>query len=383
MTQRLSSITKHTVSLLLLLVLGATHLSAHQPGLSYINLTVESNRLSGRVDMSLRDLDLVVNLDADGNGAVTFAELQAKQPAIGGYLLKQLTFSADGNPGLVHVREHLVATDNDGAFAVAEIDVDFPATPAVVTVRNNLFTDVDASHRSMMQISLETNVTPAIFVKDQSEQTFKLSEPRVRASFATFFKEGVWHIWIGYDHILFLLALLLPSVLVRKKDNGWQPVPELKPAFINIFKIVTAFTIAHSITLGLAASELIRLSSRFVESAIAFSVILAAVNNIKPFFHGKGWLVAFCFGILHGFGFASVLGELDLQTTSLLTTLVGFNLGVEAGQLTIVAIFLPVAFSLRQTKTYQQGALIVGSAIIALLALIWFIERAFDITIIS
>lgn len=382
MTPRLTSILKLIAMLMLLLVTGATHLSAHQPGLSYLNLTVESNRLSGRVDMSLRDLDLVVNLDADGNGAVTFAELQAKQPAIGGYLLKHLTFSADGNPGLMHIHNHLVATDNDSAFAVAEIDVDFPAAPAVVTVRNHLFLEVDAAHRSLMQITLETNVTPAIFVKDQSEQIFKLSEPRARASFNTFFKEGVWHIWIGFDHILFLLALLLPSVLVLH-DKKWTPVSDLKPAFINVFKIVTAFTIAHSITLGLAASELIRLPSRFVESAIAASVVLAALNNIKPFFHGKGWLVAFCFGIIHGFGFATVLGELDLQTTSLLTTLIGFNLGVEAGQLAIVAVFLPLAFSLRQTKAYKQGALVTGSALIALLALIWLIERAFDITIIS
>lgn len=382
MTQRSSPIFKHIGLLLLLLITGATHLNAHQPGLSYINLTVESNRLSGRVDMSLRDLDLVVNLDADGNGAVTFAELQAKQPAIGGYLLKHLTFSADGQPGLVHVHNHLVATDNDGAFAVAEIDVDFPVAPAVVSVRNHLFLEVDAAHRSLMQITLETNVTPAIFVKDQSEQTFKLGEPRTRASFNTFFKEGVWHIWIGFDHILFLLALLLPSVLVLH-EKKWMPVSDLKPAFINVFKIVTAFTIAHSITLGLAASELIRLPSRFVESAIAASVVLAALNNIKPFFHGKGWLVAFCFGIIHGFGFATVLGELDLQTTSLLTTLIGFNLGVEAGQLAIVAVFLPLAFSLRQTKAYKQGALVTGSAFIALLALIWLIERAFDITIIS
>jgi hypothetical protein len=381
-TQRSSPIFKHIGLLLLLLITGATHLNAHQPGLSYINLTVESNRLSGRVDMSLRDLDLVVNLDADGNGAVTFAELQAKQPAIGGYLLKHLTFSADGQPGLVHVHNHLVATDNDGAFAVAEIDVDFPVAPAVVSVRNHLFLEVDAAHRSLMQITLETNVTPAIFVKDQSEQTFKLGEPRTRASFNTFFKEGVWHIWIGFDHILFLLALLLPSVLVLH-EKKWMPVSDLKPAFINVFKIVTAFTIAHSITLGLAASELIRLPSRFVESAIAASVVLAALNNIKPFFHGKGWLVAFCFGIIHGFGFATVLGELDLQTTSLLTTLIGFNLGVEAGQLAIVAVFLPLAFSLRQTKAYKQGALVTGSAFIALLALIWLIERAFDITIIS
>ncbi|MGV3754997.1 MAG: HupE/UreJ family protein [Verrucomicrobiota bacterium] len=368
--------------LLALISVSTSSLSAHQPGLSYINLTVESNRLSGRVDMSLRDLDLVVNLDADGNGAVTFAELQAKQPAIGGYLLKHLTFSADGSPGLVHVREHLVATDNDGAFAVAEIDVDFPITPAVITIRNQLFFEVDASHRSLIQIGTGTNATPAIFIKDQPEQTFKLGEPRTRASFNIFFKEGVWHIWIGFDHILFLLALLLPSVLVLN-EKKWAPVSDLKPAFFNVFKIVTAFTIAHSITLGLAASELIRLPSRFVESAIAASVVLAALNNIKPFFHGKGWLVAFCFGIIHGFGFATVLGELDLQTASLLTTLIGFNLGVEAGQLAIVAVFLPVAFSLRQSKAYQKGALVAGSAIIALLALVWLIERAFDISIIS
>jgi len=381
-TQRHPSIIKHTCLLLLFLLLGTAHLSAHQPGLSYLNLTVESNRLSGRVDMSLRDLDLVVNLDADGNGAVTFAELQAKQPAIGGYLLKHLTFSADNHPGLVHVRDHLVATDNDGAYAAAEIDVDFPTVPASLTIRNDLFFEVDASHRSLIQISMETNSVQAIFIADQSEQTFKLGEARSAATFGTFFKEGVWHIWIGFDHILFLLALLLPSVLVLQ-EKRWTPVSDLKPAFINVFKIVTAFTIAHSITLGLAVSELIRLPSRFVESAIAASVILAAVNNIKPFFHGKGWLVAFCFGIIHGFGFATVLGELDLQASSLLTTLVGFNLGVEAGQLTIVAVFLPLAFSLRQTKAYRQGALLAGSALIALLALIWLIERVFDIAIIS
>ena len=282
----------------------------------------------------------------------------------------------------MHVHNHLVATDNDGAFAVAEIDVDFSAPPAVVTIRNDLFTAVDASHRSLMQISMETNSLQAIFVADQPEQTFKLGEARSAATLGTFFKEGVWHIWIGFDHILFLLALLLPSVLVLQ-EKRWTPVSDLKPAFINVFKIVTAFTIAHSITLGLAVSELIRLPSRFVESAIAASVVLAALNNIKPFFQGKGWLVAFCFGIIHGFGFATVLGELDLQARSLLTTLVGFNLGVEAGQLAIVAVFLPLAFSLRQTKAYRQGALLAGSALIALLALIWLIERVFDISLIS
>jgi len=368
--------------MLLFLLSVASPLSAHQPGLSYVSLTVESNRLSGRVDMALRDLDLVLNLDQDGNGAVTFRELQAKQPAIGGYLLKHLTFTADGQPGLLHVREHKVGTDNDGAYALAEIDVDFPNPPAVLNVEDSLFQEADSSHRTYMQIEAGTNRFNLIFTIEQRRQTIKLNEPKEAGTFGTFFREGVWHIWMGFDHILFLLALLIPAVLERK-DGTWQPVPALKPAFINVLKVVTAFTVAHSITLGLAASDTVRLPSRFVESTIAASIIVAAANNLRPFFQGKGWLVAFCFGIIHGFGFASALGELDKQVTSLLTMLVGFNLGVETGQLAIVAIFLPVAFSLRQSTGYRRGVMIAGSTIIILLATIWLVERAFNITIIS
>jgi hypothetical protein len=368
--------------LLFLSLCITTNLSAHQPGLSYVSLTVESNRLSGRVDMALRDLDLVLNLDQDGNGAVTFRELQAKQPAIGGYLLKHLSFTADGQPGLLHVREHMVATDNDGAYAVAEIDVDFPHPPALLTVEDSLFQEADSSHRTYFQVETGTNKFTGIFTLDQRRQTIKLNEPKELGTFSAFFKEGVWHIWIGFDHILFLLALLLPAVLERK-EGGWQPVTALRPAFINVLKVVTAFTVAHSITLGLAASDMVRLPSRFVESAIAASIIVAAANNLRPFFQGKGWLVAFCFGIIHGFGFATALGELDQQVTSLLTMLVGFNLGVEAGQLTIVAIFLPIAFSLRESTTYRRGVLLAGSVIIILLAAVWFVERAFDIKLIS
>lgn len=379
----LFSCSKLALAALLLLSLCLTqNLSAHQPGLSYLSLTVESNRLSGRVDMALRDLDLVLNLDQDGNGAVTFRELQAKQPAISGYLLKHLSFKADEHAGLLHVRDHLVATDNDGAYAVAEIDIDFPSPPALLTIDNTLFQEADSSHRTYCQIENGTNRFNTIFNIEKHQQTIKLDEPKEAGTFSTFFKEGVWHIWIGFDHILFLLALLLPAVLERK-EGQWAPVQNLKPAFINVLKVVTAFTVAHSITLGLAAGEMVRLPSRFVESAIAASVILAAANNIRPFFQGKGWLVAFCFGIIHGFGFASALGELNTQVSSLLTMLVGFNLGVEAGQMAIVAIFLPLAFSFRESKGYRRGVLAFGSCLIILVASIWLIERVLGISIIS
>ena len=192
-----------------------------------------------------------------------------------------------------------------------------------------------------------------------------------------FGKEGVWHIWTGYDHILFLLALLLPAVL-KREANAWHAVNAFRPAFINVLMVVTAFTVAHSITLSLAALDLIQLPSRLVESTIAASVMLAATNNLLPFFHGRGWLVAFGFGLIHGFGFANSMAELGMRPGTVLLPVIAFNLGVEAGQLVIVALFLPLAYRLRATRFYQHFTLRLGSACIIAIAAIWMFERFFE-----
>ena len=145
-----------------------------------------------------------------------------------------------------------------------------------------------------------------------------------------------------------------------------------------MLRIVTAFTVAHSITLSLATLGLVSLPSRVVESAIAASVVLAALNNIWPLFHSRRWIVAFVFGLVHGFGFASVLADLGLPQGALVLALVGFNLGVEGGQLAIVAVFLPVAFALRRSWFYRRAVLLGGSMLITLIAAAWFAERALD-----
>jgi len=123
----------------------------------------------------------------------------------------------------------------------------------------------------------------------------------------------------------------------------------------------------------------VSLPSRAVEATIAASVVVAALNNVFPVFTKRLWAVAFAFGLIHGFGFASVLADLGLPKDALALTLVGFNLGVEAGQLAIVALFLPLAYALRRTVLYRQGVRIGGSLLIALLAGIWFAERAFNL----
>jgi hypothetical protein len=155
------------------------------------------------------------------------------------------------------------------------------------------------------------------------------------------------------------------------------------PASAQVLWVVTAFTAAHSITLSLAALELIALPSRLVESAIALSVMLAAANNLYPVVAQRRWVVAFGFGLIHGFGFASVLTELGLPADALLLSLVGFNLGVEVGQLAIVAGFLPLAYALRHTAFYRRGVFVWGSLLTLLVATIWLVERVFDLKLVS
>jgi hypothetical protein len=144
--------------------------------------------------------------------------------------------------------------------------------------------------------------------------------------------------------------------------------------------MVTAFSAAHSLTLSLAALGVVRLPAALTEPAIAASVVIAGVNNVRPLFGRHRWVVAFALGLLHGFGFSSVLTDAGLAPSRLLSSLLGFNLGVELGQLAIVAAFVPAAFLLRRTVAYRRVALVGGSAAIALVATVWFIARVLDLS---
>jgi hypothetical protein len=374
---------------------------AHKPSDSYLSLAVHGQQVEGQWDIALRDLDFAIGLDGNGDGALTWDEIRARHAAIAAYALQRLQLASDQGVCPLQAIEQLVDSHTDGAYNVLRFRADCPgAAPANLIIGYTLFADLDPQHKGLLKIDSGGATQTAIFDPDSPRQTISLAAPDRLAQFGAYVKHGIWHIWIGYDHILFLLSLLLPAVLLKSPNDtdrlnptaeSWGRTLRVRPqtlplglnaAFIDVFKVVTAFTLAHSITLTLASLSLVSLPSRWVESAIAASVILAALNNLLPLFRGKRPVAAFAFGLIHGFGFASVLRDLGLPQGSLLASLLGFNVGVELGQLAIVAAFLPLAWLLRKTWLYRQ-VLTVGSLAIALVACVWLVERVADIKLIS
>lgn len=353
--------------LFFLVLFACASVHAHKPSDSYLALSAGEEGLRGQWDIALRDLEFAIGLDADGDGAITWGELRRKQAEVAAYAFARLKIrDCELKPGALLVDEH-----TDGAYAVLQFaGACGAAPPQRLDIEYSLFADLDPTHRGLLRATFGERTLTAVLGPDQPRLSLDAGGRSGLAQFLDYGREGVWHIWIGFDHVLFLLSLLLPAVLLAAR---------FAPAFWDVLKVVTAFTVAHSITLALAALSVISLPSRLVESAIAVSVILAALNNVWPVVQRGRWAVAFCFGLIHGFGFASVLADLGLPQDTLLVALVGFNLGVEAGQLAIVAVFLPLAFLLRDTWAYRRVVAFGGSAAIACIAAGWLVERAFDV----
>jgi hypothetical protein len=367
--------------LALAMLLLSTPAWAHKPSDSLLSLTVQDDRIESRWDIALRDLDDAIGLDANGDGAITWGEVQSAQDEITAYALSRLTITSNETRCLAQGPHQLIDNHTDGAYAVLLFTMTCPTTIDRLQADYRLLFDLDAQHKGLLRLTHEGDTTTAIFSQESPTQQFTISETSTWNQVQQYVHEGIWHIWQGYDHVLFLLALLLPAVLRRVADR-WEPTPDFLSAFWEVLAIVTAFTIAHSITLGLATLGLIALPSRLVESAIAASVVFAGISNLYPALAQRRRVIAFIFGLIHGFGFASVLSDLGLPRGSLALSLVSFNLGVEVGQLAIVAMFLPFAYGLRKSWTYQRLVLVSGSLSIAVLACAWFIERTLDLKLI-
>jgi hypothetical protein len=365
-------------ALVLLLASGA---SAHKPSDSYLSLAVGERQVIGRWDIALRDLEHAIGLDHDGDGAITWGEVRSRHADIAAYALARLAVESAGARCPTSPIEQLVDRHSDGAYTVLRFVADCPGPIDSLDLTYGLLWDLDALHRGLVQVQSGDLSQAGMFSPERRTWHVRLDTQNLGQQFATYRREGVWHIWIGIDHILFLLCLLLPAAW-RKDEGSKEPGRAGTPALIEVAKVVSAFTVAHSTTLGLAAFGVIDLPARLVEAAIAASIVLAALNNVYPIVTGRLWLVAFGFGLIHGIGFSSALAGLALPRGTLVLALLSFNLGVELGQLGLVALFFGICWALRRLEiAWPRWAAPLPACAIAAVAAFWFLERAFGVAL--
>ncbi|MFZ5549427.1 MAG: HupE/UreJ family protein [Pseudomonadota bacterium] len=408
----------HRLLMAAVLALACAATQAHAPSNAKLGLVADGSGVQQRWDIALRDLDRVLPLDADEDGRITWGELRQAWPAVAALADDRLSIAlrtdAPAAPAACTaqpIAPPRIEDHADGTYAVVERRWRCPGNPAEagVAVGYRLFADSDASHRGLLQWQAGEGGTASTAVLVPAAPDMPLpgrtaapaqaaNEPGAHPSaLLGFVGEGVHHILIGFDHVLFLLALMLPAVVAPA--TAAPSTIRWPQALLQVAKVVTAFTVAHSITLAAAVLGIVDPPSRLVESLIAASVVLAALDNLGRFLPGRRrsgaagrwapgapgerWQLAFAFGLVHGFGFAGALRDLGLGEGALATSLLGFNLGVELGQLGIVAVVLPLAWWARHTLFYRRVVLAGGSAAIAAVAALWFTERAFDVALIT
>jgi hypothetical protein len=364
---------------------------AHKASDAYLQIESAVDRTSLRWDIALRDLDAALDLDVDGDGRLTWGEVKAGWPQIESYALSHLRIDGCELKSAGRGLERR----NDGAYAVLHLAAACRlGEPPAIDYR--LFREVDPTHRGIAKVQragqplLLMVLDPT--VASSTGAAASGTENGVAPSQTTahpqdgsnlgFAKEGVRHILTGYDHVLFLLCLLFPSVM-RRTPDGWRPVERLSQAVWPVVGIVSAFTVAHSITLGLAAMKMVSLPSAVIEPAIALTIILAALDNVRPLFPVRRVIVTFLFGLIHGFGFAGVLAELDLPTARFAWALLQFNLGLEFGQLLIVVAVTGVLFLIRRGRRYPGWVIGGGSVAAMLMGVLWLVERTANVSLLG
>ena len=366
---------------------------AHSVGQSYVFLSLFEHSIEGRVEIPVRNLNQALDLDLKTDGTVSAADLESQIEPIQRFVLDHLDLYPQddsytrGEPEKIEIVDHGLLNLSFGQIvSIGFRTGEMSNVPRMLEVDYRAITKFDAEHRSLLVIenswrtgTFNNEAEIALyFTPEETRQRLDLGESNLYRGFIAMVESGAHHIAIGIDHILFILALLISSVMQRD-ERRWQPVARFRSALLNVVKVVTLFTIAHTITLSLATLEIFTLPGRLVESVIALSIILVALDIIFPLFKQKIWLVVFTFGLFHGFGFASVLLDLGINGGYTFLTLFGFNLGVELGQLVIVLVAFPLLYLIRKIPYYARIAMPGGAAVLIIVAGYWFIERAFNV----
>ena len=364
--------------------------AVHELGQSYMFLRVHDDSIVVRVEITVADVERVLEFGW-GPEEVTLAQVQSRLDSVRAYVEPRFSLSAGGDPlpirfdnvdvRFMEIADYVVLT-----YMIEDLD----EIPDEVEVHYSVLLDVDNLHRNMLLI--EHNWKTATF----NNQAFisLIFSPRNRQQVldltSSSILRGVPQDSSGSGCGTSGSVSTTSSFSSRssslqccsRSDGEWKPVTSFRRALINIVTIVTFFTIAHSVTLSLAALDVVRLSSRLVESIIAGSIAVAAWANLVPKLNVKEWSIAFVFGLFHGFGFASVLGDIGMGREHLVLSLLGFNVGVELGQIAVIMRDLPRPLLLRATRLYRW-ILRFGSWFLIAIALLWVFERTFDFTCLS
>ncbi len=353
---------------------------AHSASSSYLHVDVAGKTLVVQWSIALRDLDYAIGLDSDGDGAVTWGELRQHAGAVNAYALARLRLSADGADCPFGPVTDLADQLSDGGYAVLRFQAQCAAVPRRVAVHYTLLFDLDPLHRGLLTLSV--GGVPHAYALSPSLQDASFDvTPGYGETIRSFFLTGVDHLLTGIDHMLFVTMLLVPAMFRRRAEEygpgaRMVPVTDFRAMFIESLKVLSAFTLAHGTTLTLSVLHIVSIPERVSEAGIALTILATALDNVLHFLPARRWPLAFAFGLVHGLGFATALGPMSLPPVALGVALVSFNLGLEAAQVTIASVVLPIGFLLRHTIVYPRRILPGISGAVALLALAWFTDRA-------
>ena len=371
------------VTWLAFLLAAATPAQAHSASSSYLRIEVRDQTLVVQWSIALRDLDYAIGLDSDGDGAVTWGELRRKRDEVSAYALARLTLAADGTPCTPNPATLLADQLGDGGYAVLRFTADCGHVPARVSVGYKLMFDLDPMHRGLLSVIVGGVPHAQALSPERPEASFDVT-PGWGETVRSFFTTGVDHLLTGVDHMLFVTMLLVPAMFRRRADSHGPdavmiPVPRFRGMFIESIKVLSAFTVAHGTTLTLSVLHIISIPERLSEAGIALTILVTALDNIFHFIPGRRWPLAGLFGLVHGLGFATALGPLALPPVALGIALISFNLGLEAAQVAVAAVVLPIGFALRNTLLYPRLVMPGISGVVALIATAWFADRVFDL----
>ena len=372
--------------IIIFLFIATFNVNAHQSSTSFISIEESEKNLRGIWKVAFESIQENTELDINNDNKVQWYEVRENKNKLAALLKSHLKFTVNSDCYPEFAENNILSMEN--IMQAHYLVLEFNTTCKLRDIRQiqyNYYMDIDNNHKGILAISQE-NKEPVIHVFSSEIRDIEIQQESVNTFFGLV-NEGVWHILIGFDHIIFVLTLIIGVMFTKKKNIN------TRKNTIEIIKVVTAFTLAHSITLALAAFDVISIPVSVVESAIALTLIIAAIYNLKYLMHERVrcfmswsvWKMAFVFGLIHGFGFANVLSELTLSSVNMAKTLLAFNLGVELGQIMIVLVSVLVFSLICRTKSIKNNNIEyiapVSSVFVIFLGTVWVVERSFDLSV--